>query len=201
MRVRATAESRRRSSAPSPSCAREVADLALAAAGRVVGETMTDERQRRLVEEFLRRAPAPAPTDRNGLMARRDTRRATLRRGGLPARSVTARSSVAARARRRPAEVAGDERRWPSSPTRPLPLDQRTEVARRACSAAGQRARSATSSSCSSGAAGSSSCRGVAAEFRRLDDARQGITHATATSATPLTDDEVQALTARARSR
>jgi F-type H+-transporting ATPase subunit b len=31
----------------------QVADLALLAAGRVVGETMTDERQRRLVEEFL----------------------------------------------------------------------------------------------------------------------------------------------------
>jgi F-type H+-transporting ATPase subunit b len=31
----------------------EVADLALAAASRVVGESMTDDRQRRLVEEFL----------------------------------------------------------------------------------------------------------------------------------------------------
>jgi F-type H+-transporting ATPase subunit b len=31
----------------------QVADLALAAAGAVVGETMTDARQRRLVEEFL----------------------------------------------------------------------------------------------------------------------------------------------------
>ncbi len=31
----------------------EVADLALQAAGRVVGETMTGKRQRRLVEEFL----------------------------------------------------------------------------------------------------------------------------------------------------
>ena len=31
----------------------EVADLALLAAGKVVGETMSDERQRRLVEEFL----------------------------------------------------------------------------------------------------------------------------------------------------
>ena len=41
----------------------EVADLALAAAGRVVGETMSDERQRRLVEEFLREAPA-AGSDR-----------------------------------------------------------------------------------------------------------------------------------------
>ena len=32
----------------------QVADLALAAAGHVVGETMSDERQRRLVEQFLR---------------------------------------------------------------------------------------------------------------------------------------------------
>ena len=32
----------------------QVADLALAAAGKVLGETMTDARQRRLVEEFLR---------------------------------------------------------------------------------------------------------------------------------------------------
>jgi F-type H+-transporting ATPase subunit b len=31
----------------------EVADLALAAAGRVVGESMSDDRQRRLVREFL----------------------------------------------------------------------------------------------------------------------------------------------------
>jgi F-type H+-transporting ATPase subunit b len=47
----------------------EVADLALRAAGRVVGETMTDDRQRRLVEEFLAEtAPAgPASTrERNG---------------------------------------------------------------------------------------------------------------------------------------
>ena len=31
----------------------EVTDLALAAAGKVIGSSMTDERQRRLVEEFL----------------------------------------------------------------------------------------------------------------------------------------------------
>jgi F-type H+-transporting ATPase subunit delta len=37
----------------------------------------------------------------------------------------------------------------------------------------------------------------VAAEFRRLDDERQGIIHATATSATDLSSDEVRALTAR----
>jgi F-type H+-transporting ATPase subunit delta len=37
----------------------------------------------------------------------------------------------------------------------------------------------------------------VAAEFRRLDDDLQGITHATATTAAPLNQDEVRALTAR----
>jgi F-type H+-transporting ATPase subunit delta len=37
----------------------------------------------------------------------------------------------------------------------------------------------------------------VAAEFRRLDNARQGITLATATSAAPLSQDEIQAVTAR----
>jgi F-type H+-transporting ATPase subunit delta len=37
----------------------------------------------------------------------------------------------------------------------------------------------------------------VAAEFRRLDDERQDITHATATSAAPLAPDEVRALTAK----
>lgn len=37
----------------------------------------------------------------------------------------------------------------------------------------------------------------VSAEFGRLDDRRQGITTATATSATPLAPTEVQALTAR----
>ena len=37
----------------------------------------------------------------------------------------------------------------------------------------------------------------VAAEFGRLDDQRQGIVHASATSALPLTDTEIRALTAR----
>jgi F-type H+-transporting ATPase subunit delta len=37
----------------------------------------------------------------------------------------------------------------------------------------------------------------LAAEFRRLDNARQGITLATATSAAPLTPDEIRALTER----
>jgi F-type H+-transporting ATPase subunit delta len=37
----------------------------------------------------------------------------------------------------------------------------------------------------------------LAAEFRRLDDERQGIIHAIATSASPLTKDEIRALTQR----
>lgn len=40
----------------------QVADLALLAAGKVVGETMNDARQRRLVEEFLAEVTAEAPS-------------------------------------------------------------------------------------------------------------------------------------------
>ena len=41
----------------------EVADLALEAAGRVVGETMTSERERRLVQEFLRSRSVGGPSN------------------------------------------------------------------------------------------------------------------------------------------
>ena len=44
----------------------EVADLALRAAGRVVGETMTDDRQRRLVQEFLQETTAGANESAKG---------------------------------------------------------------------------------------------------------------------------------------
>jgi F-type H+-transporting ATPase subunit b len=45
----------------------EVADLALRAASKVVGETMTDDRQRRLVDQFLQEAaPSGSNGDRNG---------------------------------------------------------------------------------------------------------------------------------------
>jgi F-type H+-transporting ATPase subunit b len=53
MRERATAEIDAEKQRAIADLRGEVADLALAAAGRVVGETMTDERQRRLVQEFL----------------------------------------------------------------------------------------------------------------------------------------------------
>jgi len=41
----------------------EVANLALLAAGKVVGETMSDERERRLVEEFLQSAGVGGSND------------------------------------------------------------------------------------------------------------------------------------------
>jgi F-type H+-transporting ATPase subunit b len=53
MRVRAAADIEAEKQRAIADLRTEVADLALAAAGAVVGESMTDERQRRLVEEFL----------------------------------------------------------------------------------------------------------------------------------------------------
>lgn len=53
MRLRATAEIEAEKTRAIADLRGEVADLALAAAGRVVGETMSDDRQRRLVQEFL----------------------------------------------------------------------------------------------------------------------------------------------------
>ncbi|HEY6014097.1 MAG TPA: F0F1 ATP synthase subunit B, partial [Candidatus Limnocylindrales bacterium] len=44
----------------------EVTDIALAAAGKVVNETMTGDRQRRLVEEFLTEVGAPGATGGSG---------------------------------------------------------------------------------------------------------------------------------------
>ena len=79
--------------APWPICGPQVADLALAAAGKVVGETMTDARQRRLVEEFLRepsgaRATGQGPTDARAWAPAGATRR---RPSSWP--SATARST------------------------------------------------------------------------------------------------------------
>ena len=57
MRVRAAADIDAEKQRALSDLRAEVADLALAAAGRVVGETMSDQRQRRLVEEFLHETP------------------------------------------------------------------------------------------------------------------------------------------------
>jgi F-type H+-transporting ATPase subunit b len=56
MRVRAAADIEAEKQRAIGELRAEVANLALAAASRVVGETMNDERQRRLVEEFLSEA-------------------------------------------------------------------------------------------------------------------------------------------------
>ena len=63
LRTRATEEIAAEKSKALAELRSEVADLALAAAGKVVGETMTGERQRRLVDEFL----AGAGTDGAGV--------------------------------------------------------------------------------------------------------------------------------------
>lgn len=57
MRERATAEITAERDRALAELRAEVADLALAAAGKVVGESMTGARQRRLVEEFLSEQP------------------------------------------------------------------------------------------------------------------------------------------------
>jgi F-type H+-transporting ATPase subunit b len=59
LRIRATAEIEAEKSRAIADLRTEVADLAMAAAGRIVGESMTGERQRRLVEEFLAETSAP----------------------------------------------------------------------------------------------------------------------------------------------
>jgi F-type H+-transporting ATPase subunit b len=66
MRVRASAEIDSEKQRAIAEIRSEVVDLALRAAGRVVGETMTDDRQRRLVSEFLEEAaPGASGQDRN----------------------------------------------------------------------------------------------------------------------------------------
>jgi F-type H+-transporting ATPase subunit b len=66
MRERATSEIDAEKQRALADLRAEVADLALAAAGKVVGETMTGERQRRLVEEFLTEAPVRANSSADG---------------------------------------------------------------------------------------------------------------------------------------
>jgi F-type H+-transporting ATPase subunit b len=67
MRVRATSDIESEKQRAIADLRAEVADLALAAAGKVVGESMTDTRQRRLVEEFLQESAqqSAAPAQRN----------------------------------------------------------------------------------------------------------------------------------------
>ena len=63
MRVRAAAEIEAEKTRAIGEVRAEVADLALLAAGRVVGETMSNERERRLVEEFIRESADGGSSD------------------------------------------------------------------------------------------------------------------------------------------
>jgi F-type H+-transporting ATPase subunit b len=66
LRARASAELESEKQRAIADLRAEVADLALQAAGKVIGETMTDDRQRRLVQEFLAETGAPAsPKERS----------------------------------------------------------------------------------------------------------------------------------------
>jgi F-type H+-transporting ATPase subunit b len=64
LRVRATADIEAEKQRAIGDLRAEVADLALAAAGKVVGESMNDARQRRLVEEFLSETAVPGERKR-----------------------------------------------------------------------------------------------------------------------------------------
>jgi F-type H+-transporting ATPase subunit b len=66
LRVRASAELESEKQRAIADLRAEVADLALRAAGKVIGETMTDDRQRRLVQEFLAETGAPASPKERG---------------------------------------------------------------------------------------------------------------------------------------
>ena len=63
MRERAAAEIEAEKERALTDVRAEVADLALRAAGRVVGETMTGDRERRLVDEFLRGSAVGGTSD------------------------------------------------------------------------------------------------------------------------------------------
>ncbi|HVL53767.1 MAG TPA: F0F1 ATP synthase subunit B [Vitreimonas sp.] len=66
LRTRATGEIEAEKQRAIADLRAEVADLALAAASKVVGESMNEDRQRRLVQEFLRESAAPGgnPSER-----------------------------------------------------------------------------------------------------------------------------------------
>jgi F-type H+-transporting ATPase subunit b len=66
MRARATSDIEAEKQRAIADLRAEVADLALAAAGKVVGESMTSERHRRIVEEFLAEPMAEAAAGPGG---------------------------------------------------------------------------------------------------------------------------------------
>ena len=200
MRERATAEIEAEKQRAMAELRGEVADLALR--GRRPRRRRDDDR----------RAPAPARRGVPARPARRAVRRlrqrrradgpprhgaAALRGGGLRDRgSATGRVELWRASSTRPRPTVGRGRRWTSSPTRRMPLDQRLDVgAARARHASASRC--STSSGCSSGAARSSSCRASPPSSLGSTTSATGIDPATATSAVPLGQEEVRAIATR----
>ena len=106
----------------------QVADLALQAAGKVVGETMTGERERRLVEEFLAEVAATPPTGAGSqLMPRPRAARGATRRRPSRSPTATARSSRGSRTSRRPRRPSARETSRASLPTPPSPRRPRRD--------------------------------------------------------------------------
>ena len=125
----------------------EVADLALRAAGRVVGETMTDDRQRRLVEEFLTETGRRPAEGAGELMARRDSapRRYAEAAFELALRDDTVETWRASSTRPRPSLDDGELGR----PRQPGPAARAAGGRPRRASSPSSATRSATSSCCS----------------------------------------------------
>ena len=193
LRVRAAAEIESEKERVMQDLRGEVANLALAAAGQVVGETMSDARQRRLVDEFL----AKAGNDRvRRLMARPST---AARRYAESAFEIATRDSTIDRWRSDldgAATVLEDPAvaRGLSDPTVPAELREQAISSGFGSKVSGpvlnllkllvQRGRI-------------EDLPRIAEEFRRLDNQRLGIAPARVVSAAPLEPAEVKALIAR----
>ena len=93
------------------------------------------------------------------------------------------------------AEMVGDDTLMDALASPAIPLDQRLDAAQGVFAKLSQPVRNLVLLLVRRGRI--EQLPRVAAEFARLDDQRNGLTHATATSATPLPDDEVRKVAAR----
>jgi F-type H+-transporting ATPase subunit delta len=96
------------------------------------------------------------------------------------------------------AETVGDEQLMQALASPALPLDQRIDAAQQVFARLSQPVRNLVLLLVRRGRI--EQLPRVAAEFARLDDARNGLTHATATTAAPLGPDEVRELAGRLES-
>ena len=147
--------SRSSASRSSPSCAARSASIAVELAGRIVGESLSDDaRQRRVVERFiadlesgeaargqagLRAASQRWPAKCGAQAARRSPRPASARRGARIGRRRGGHRHVGRAVLRRPA-ARERVRAGPRRSATPAPTRRPPRAARARCSSAGQRA-------------------------------------------------------------